>query len=234
MAISRDPSIGRFVEKQMRNWEISRAQHYEAVTEPEFADFITLSNIVGAGGSDVAQELGQELRWPVFDRELLIRMAQDNQALASLYHSMDERDLGWLEMILRPLVEGNLTKNDYFHRLIQAVLRIARKGPAIFVGRSVDLVLPRDRGMRVELVASMDYCVRNFAERNRVSVEQARAEIDRIESERRDFVRHHFHIDKNDPTRFDLQINIERFTSPQIVRMLLVAHAERLALATVP
>jgi len=34
--------------------------------------------------------------------------------------------------------------------------------------------------------------------------------------------------------RFDLMINVEQFTGPQIVRLLLVAHAERLACIAQP
>lgn len=232
--VSRDPAISRFVEKQMRNWEISRAQRPASTPREEVADFITLGNIVGAGGNEVAEALGQELGWPVFDRELVTRMAQDDETRAGLYRSMDERDLGWLELTVRSLVDRGLTKNDYFHRLIETVLCLARKGPAVFVGRSVDLILPKQKGMRVKLIASHEYCARSFAARNGVSLEHARAEVDRIEAERRDFIRHHFHSDAHDPTRFDLLVNVEQFFPGQIVRLILVAHAERLALIAEP
>jgi cytidylate kinase len=225
-----DAAIDRAVEKQMRNWEISRAQHRAAAPVEEVADFITLANIVGAGGKETAKALGEALGWPVFDRELVTQMAQDNETMTGLYRSMDERDLGWLEMTLRPLVDRGLTKNDYFHRLIRTVLCLARKAPAVFVGRSVDLILPKTKGLRIKLIASLDYCARSFAQRNNLSLEEARAEIDRIEAERRDFIRHHFHMDAYDPNRFDLLINVERFAPHHVVGLILAAHADRLAL----
>lgn len=229
-----DAATDRAVEKQMRNWEISRAQHRASAPAQELADFITLANIVGAGGKEVARAVGQELGWPVYDRELITQMAQDNETMAGLYRSMDERDLGWLELTLRSLVDRGMTKNDYFHRLIRTVLLLARKAPAVFVGRSADLILPKTKGLRVKLVASLDYCARSFAQRANLSLPEARAEVDRIETERRDFIRHHFHIDAADPMRFDLLINVERFTTRQIVALIMVAHADRLALLAQP
>ena len=222
--ISRDANMGRFVEKQMRNWEIARCQHPQSARQAEVADFITIANIVGAGGNEVAAELGRTLGWPVYDRELLTRMAGNDEARASLYHSMDERDLGWLEATLRALIEQKFRKNDYFHLLVETVLCLARQGPAIFVGRSADLLLPPSKGLRVKLIASTDYCVSHFAERNHVTPEHARAEVTRIEAERQDFIRHHFHHAEGDLMRFDLFLNVERFSTRQIVDLILAAH----------
>jgi cytidylate kinase len=193
------------------------------------ADFITIANIVGAGGNEVAAELGSSLRWPVYDRELLTRMAGDDEAHANLYHSMDERNLGWLEVTLRTLLEQKFRKNDYFHRLVETVLCLARQGPAIFVGRSADLILTQSKGLRVKLIASTDYCVSHFAERNHVTPEHARTKVARIEAERQDFIRHHFPRAEGDPMRFDLFLNVERFSTRQIVGLILAAHDLRVA-----
>lgn len=229
--LSHDSNMSRFVEKQMRNWEIASGQHPAAHAREQVADFITISNLVGAGGGDVATLLGNELGWPVFDRELLTNMAHDDDTRFSLYRSMDERDMGWLEETLRPLVDRGFRKNDYFHRLVETVLCLARRTPSIFVGRSVDLILPRARGLRVRLVASREYCVQQFAKRGELQPERAQAEVDRIEAERADFIKHHFHLDPTDPMRFDLQVNVERFSARQIVNLILSAHASILAMA---
>jgi cytidylate kinase len=222
--ISRQANLPGPGEKQMRNWEIARRQHHESVARHEVADFITIANMVGAGGNEVAAAVGAELGWPVFDRGLLTSMAGDDETRAATYRSLDERDLGWLESMLRSLLDQSFHKNDYFHRLTETLLCLARKGPAVYVGRSADLVLPKAKGLRVKLIASMDYCVNNFAERNHVSRSHARAELARIEAERRDFIRHHFRLDAYDPMRFDLLVNVERFTTKQVVGLIVAAH----------
>ncbi len=222
-----NPAVARSVEKQMRNWEISRAQQPGRPPGESVHDFVTIANNVGAGGNDVAVLLAQRLGWSLYDRQLLTGMAQDDKARERLYRSMDERDLGWMESAFRSFMQGGLRKNDYFHRLIETVLLAARQAPAVFVGRSADLILPRERGLRVKVVASPGFCAESFAKRNDVPVAQARQEIARIEQERQDFIRHHFHIDPVDATRFDLLINLERFTAPSAVELVLAAMGQR-------
>jgi cytidylate kinase len=224
-----DPGLTRFVEKQMRNWEISRAQRRESQANRQIEDFITIANMVGAGGREVAQAVATGLGWPMYDRELLASMAGDDETRAGLYRSMDERDLGWLEMTLRSAMEEPLRKNDYFHRLTGTVLEFARQGPAVFVGRGADLILPADKGLRVKLIASREYCAARFAQAVGLSLDDALACIDRIESERRKFVDHHFHRDAHDPTRFDLLVNVERLSADRATQIILAAHGDQAA-----
>ncbi|HOA72244.1 MAG TPA: cytidylate kinase-like family protein [Phycisphaerae bacterium] len=222
-----DAGLTRFVEKQMRNWEISRAQRREVQPTRQIEDFITIANMVGAGGREVAQAVAAELGWPMYDRDLLTSMARGDESRAGLYRSVDERELGWLEMTLRSVMEEAMRKNDYFHRLTTTVLGLARQRPAVFVGRGADLILPADRGLRVQLIASRDFCARRFAESAGLSLDEARARIDAIEAERRDFVRHHFHRDAHDPARFDLLVNVERISPDRAARIILSAHRDR-------
>ena len=154
-------------------------------------------------------------------------MARDDEVRESLYRSMDERDLSWFESVFRTLAQQEFRKNDYFHRLTQVILWLGRQGPAIYVGRSADLILPKDKGLRVKVIASMERCIENFARYNNTSPEQARREIDRIERERREFVENHFHVDPDTATRFDLQIRVDRFATSQVVEIIRCAMRAR-------
>jgi cytidylate kinase len=227
--ITEMPHLSRVIEKQMRNWEIGRAQRPEVFrsSRREASQFITIANICGAGGNEVAQMLSERLGWPVFDRQILTLMARDDEVRESLYRSMDERDLSWFEGIFRTLTQQEFRKNDYFHRLTQIILWLARQGPAIYVGRSVDLILPKDKGLRVKVIASMERCIENFVRFNNTTPEQAKKEIDRIERERREFVEHHFHIDPYSPTRFDLLVRVDRFTTSHVVDLITCAMKAR-------
>jgi cytidylate kinase len=213
----------------MRNWELGRAQRPDVFIphRQDVAQFVTIANICGAGGNEVSQMLSERLGWPVFDREILTLMARDDGVRESLYRSMDERDLNWFESIFRTLVQQEFRKNDYFHRLTQVILWLARQGPAVYVGRSADLILPKDKGLRVKVIASMERCVENFTRFNNVSPDQARREIDRIERERREFVENHFHVDPNASTRFDLLIRVDRFSTSQVVDLISCAMKAR-------
>lgn len=218
-AVSR-VEISRVVEKQMRNWELARAQHRQVSSEKRILDFIALSRCEGSRGREVAEMLARRLSWPLFDRQILQVMAGDDAIRARLYSSMDERDMSWCEETFRAIMQTEFQKNDYFHRLTETVLCLARKGPGVFVGRAADMILPRDRGLRIRIVAPHEMCVQHYAEEHDVTPDEARYEIDRIEQERDAFVRHHFHVEPDDQTRYDLIINEERLSLEQIVGLI--------------
>ncbi len=216
-------ALAALVEKQMRNWELAKAQR-GAVPEPEreeVEDFIAISRAVGAGGREVAAQLGATLGWPVFDKEILDAMAGDDSLRRQVYASMDERDTSWSEETLRVLLQPDFVRNDYFHRLTQSVLSLARQGHSVFLGRGVHLILPAQYGFRVRLVAPLDMRLARFAGEHGVSVEAARERLARIENERRDFLKRHFRVENADATRHDLTINLERLSTTQAVDIIL-------------
>jgi len=220
-----DPGLAKVIEKQMRNWEIARTQHLdsEAALRSEVQQFVAMSNDVGAGGGEIASQLSKKLNWPIFHREILTTMANDDKVREQLYRSMDERDLGWFEEAFRSLTQDEFKKNDYFHRLTETVLVLARQSHAIFLGRAADLILPRKRGLRVKIVGSLEYRIQRFAEHNQVNIDEARKTVARIERERGDFISHRFPQRTDDRDRFDLMINAERLTTEQATKLVLGA-----------
>lgn len=224
--MSADSTIAKFVERQMRNWELARQQRLQVDRvreDQQVEDFVTISREVAAGGFAVAEQLGQRLGWPVFDKEILQHMAGDDQLRARLYEKMDERDASWLESVLRWLLQGEFRKEDYFHRLSETVLALARQGPAIFLGRCVDLILPGDRCLRVCLLAPEKDRVKEYARRNQCAEKTARAQIEHIERERAEFCRKVFGRDPADPTRFDLVFNLGRVSQADAVELIIAA-----------
>lgn len=215
--------LSKAVERQMRNWELTRAQRIR-VPPPqrkEVAEFVYISRTVGSGGRVVAAALAERLRWPLFDKEILQAMAGDDAVRGRLYESMDERDVGWFEETFSSLMSREFPRNDYFHRLCRTVLSIARQGSAVFLGRGVGLILPADRGYRVRLVAPLEFRIRRHAELQELDLQRARREVERIDKERAEFVRNQFHADPGDITRFDIAINFARHTPDQAVELIM-------------
>ena len=225
----------RVVERQMRNWELARSQRLE-VPEPkreEVEDFVSVSRRVGTPGtSEVATGLGKALGWPVFDKEILETMGGDDFYRKQIYANMDQRDLSWSEELMRSFFDRKFVRNDYFHRLCETLLSLARQAPAVFVGRGADLVLPADRGFRVRLIASYEARVDNLAADRGLTAKAAAAEIGRLEQARKKFLEHHFRLDPTTSARFDLAIHLERFTVEQAVEVILKARDLKSTVAT--
>lgn len=222
-----DSALARLVERQMRNWEISRSQQ---LREPqpereEVRDFVCLSRMVGIGDREIAQSIGRRLSWPVFDKEILEAMSGDDTTRRQIYASMDQRDLSWWEQAVIPFLQEDFGRNDYFRRLCETVLSLARQGNAVFVGRGADLLLPKDHGFRVRLVAPRESRVAFWARDRGLDPDAAAREIEQIAKLRREFLRNHFRIEAEDPTRHDLVVNLESFPAEKAVEVILRARS---------
>lgn len=220
------PETERILERQLRQWEMLRSRRLAESKSDEQKSLwacLSISNAVGAGGAEIADMLSRRLGWPLFGKSLLQAMAGDDEIRTRIYHSMDERSMGWFEEMMRSLLDKNFSRNDYFRKLNETVLYLAEEGHTIFLGRFTDLILPRDRGLRVKVVASLEYRVANFARHAEVGLDEARTAVERIEAERADFVRRHFRIEPCDNARFDLMVNSEWFTIEQSVELIITA-----------
>jgi cytidylate kinase len=218
--------VARTVERQMRNWELARAQHLPLIGAPKrppVAHFVTISRMVGVGGTEVGIAVGVRLGWPVFDKELLTAMAGDDQVRARLYERLDERDTSWMEEALRWLLQGGHGKHAFFRRLSETMLALTRQGPAVFLGRGAEMILPREYGLRVRLIAPREWCVQQLVQTLSRTRETAEAEFDRVQHERDEYMRTHFHTHPGGPPRHDLIINRAAFSVDATVELIVTA-----------
>jgi len=225
------PTTAKLIDQQLGNWELTRRQRKMTVrpqpVQAEVEDFICLSRMVGVDVYPIAAALGERLGWPVFGRELLDAMAGDDIIRQRIYESMDERDLNWWEESLRSVLDRGFVRNDYFCRLCETVLSLARQSSSIFVGRGTDLILPQQQGLRVRLIASLEHRIENHARRSGLDPFRARQEVDHIDRQRTEFFRHRFRIEASDPVRHDLILNLERWTPEEAVDLIFRARSQR-------
>jgi hypothetical protein len=85
--------------RAQRHWQ-ARAQEAPPAdpAAPAAAGFtVALTREAGALGTTIAHALGERLGWPVYDHELVERIAREMGLRASLLESVDERRRHWLE-----------------------------------------------------------------------------------------------------------------------------------------
>jgi hypothetical protein len=169
----------------------------------------------------VANALG----WPMFGRELLETMAGNDPVRRRLYEYMDQRDLTWWDETVLSLMGEGFIQNDYFRRLCETVLSLARKGHAVFVGRGADRILPREVGFRVGLTASHASRVEMLARTLGTDPKESERRLRETEPKREEFLRHHFGVEADDPLRQDLILNLDRWTPGQASELILHARA---------
>src|SRR5438105_12963980 len=83
-----------------RHWEM---QHQMAAGVADAAADLTprftiaISREVGAQGTTLARAIGERLRWPLYDHELVERIAQDMHVRVGLLDSGDEKRVSWIQ-----------------------------------------------------------------------------------------------------------------------------------------
>ena len=84
------------LERARRHWQMRRKEAEARSTATTTGITIALAREAGAPGTSVAQEVGKRLGWPVYDHQLLERIAQEMGLRVNLLETIDERRQSWI------------------------------------------------------------------------------------------------------------------------------------------
>jgi cytidylate kinase len=194
--------------------------------------WITVSRKMGTHGSDIAKRVASELGYRFYDTEAINQMAQELGVLDSV-RQVDGKTPPLLQRIFseRPAI--------YLERLYSVIYELAKKGDAVFLGRGSHLLL-RDFpcALHVWVTASLESRVRALLDQGFTRETAARA-IKRSDDERSAILKFAFGVDWEDPTRYDLVLNMDKLsvdlavsTVVHMVRSPAVSEASAEALRT--
>src|SRR5262245_23061992 len=100
---------------------------------------VTISREAGALGHSLAVEVGRRLGWPVYDREIIDRIAGEMRLSPSELAALDERPGSWLEEFLSGLLAGTrATRTGYTKYLVATVRGLGAAGRCVLVGRGAN------------------------------------------------------------------------------------------------
>lgn len=185
---------------------------------------IAFSREAGAGGVTVAHEVGKHLGWPVYDRELFEKLAQDMKVDVSLIEDYDERRGSWLVDTIKAFsATASVSETAYFHRLVRMLQALGERGECIVVGRGSPYILPRETTLRVRIVASRADRIAFIAASQNLSRADATAFVETQDRDRVKFIKDHFHKDPDDPLSYDLIINRSRFSVEETSELVVSA-----------
>jgi len=223
-----ESSIIEAAERQMQRW--LRAQQGldkpVPVSATGIGPYLTISREAGAGGGRIARMVGEAIGWEVLDRKLLECVAERYDTSPAMLELVDETTTNWIaEMFGNWLNPASVSQMQYVCRLSRVILMAARQAKVIYVGRGAQFVLPRERGLRVRIVAPLDYRIQQIMERQHLSFEEARDYVAKTDAGRQDFVRQYFHHDVPDPHLFDLVVNVEKLGPERAAHLIVDALA---------
>lgn len=199
---------------------------------------ISISRDHGALGRQIANALAKRLDIPVYDREILDKIAERLNTDPQTLKMLDECVARARDMWLVRLFTGvDLSEDAYRNHLVNVIFSLARSG-GIILGRGSNVVLSTSCALRLRIIASPDVCARRVTERYNIAESEAREQIQAINHNRGRFVWEMFHHRVSDATNFDLIVNTDRFdNADDMVDMLLpaydaIAHNHDRAVAT--
>jgi cytidylate kinase len=191
-----------------------------APANPAFT--IAISREAGALGTTVAKEIGRQLGWPVYDRELLDKVAEQMQRPTFHLHGIDERPANWLEDCLRSLTTGqDVSASAYFKYLVAVVRGLGLNGHCVIVGRGAGYMLPPATTVRVRLVAALPDRVKVIARQHGLVEKDAARWVAKTDRDRAQFVRTHFRADAAAADQYDLVLNSSRLTPAECARAVI-------------
>jgi cytidylate kinase len=191
---------------------------------PALPYLITISREPGALGTTVARAVGKLLGWPVYDRELLDRVAEEMGTRVDHLQRVDERPVSWLEECVRQLTtQYNLSQDRYMVHLITTLRGLAQQGNCVIVGRGANFVVPHETALNVRLVADYKDRMAVLQQLLKVSEKEAARWEKKSSRERFDFVKRRFGKDVSDPHFYDLVLNTSRLSADESAEVIVAA-----------
>jgi cytidylate kinase len=181
---------------------------------------ITVSREFGAGGSDLAQELGARLKWPVLDHDIVHRVAERLRLNDGTVEPFDEHPPSLLARIATVLIvplpgmysfptPNEVPTHDAIADATRRVIEDAAKSlPLIVVGHGAQCIF-EDRAdmLSVRLVAPLHLRLARVAARQKISHPIGAELVRRADEDRQAYIQRYFHRDWRSELLYDLQFN---------------------------
>jgi cytidylate kinase len=179
---------------------------------------ITISRGTFSGGEKLAECLAKKLGYKSISREILVQAAEK--------YGISENKL-ITAMEAKPAMKERLSLNiDRFRYLsfIQATLcEAAKNDNIVYYGHAGHLLL-KDACpiIKVKVIASMEQRILFAMERNKISREEAIPYIKKMDKYRKQWTKFLYDIDWNDPSLYDIIINLKDTSIQTVCDMIAV------------
>jgi cytidylate kinase len=169
---------------------------------------VALSRLPGAGALELGRRLADRLGYAFFDIELVDQIAREAGLRAELVRDVDEHVRSAIgRIVAEAFRHERFTESDYVRHLVHVVASLGERGAAVILGRGSPFILSPDRALRVLVVAPREARLERIAKREGLSRPDAERRLARLDAERREFNLHHFGVDADAPTLYDLCLN---------------------------
>ena len=197
-------SINELVERQGRRWELERRRP----ALPPRPRCIALSRLPRSGGAELGRRVAEKLEFGFFGIEIVDQIARELGIQRHLVELLDEQVRSVIDRYVSDSFRrGVVTESTYVRQLVRVLATLGEGGRAVILGRGSAYVLRPERTLRVLVAAPRAYRVGRLAVETGLGGQEADDQLKWEDRKRLEFIRHHFDVDPDDPTLYDLVVN---------------------------
>lgn len=191
---------------------------------------ITISRQTGAAAGEISELLIEILKsksknkkreWAVFDKNLIEKVIEDHRLPEKLSNYLTEEKHSFLNSIMNELFGIHPSPLRLVYKTTNTILQLAQIGNCIIVGRAANIILRKmDNTYHIRIIAPLKKRIEQVQMYFNYSEDEAKKFIEKEDEKRREYVKHYFHKDIDDPSLYDLLINTERHTIEETAQIL--------------
>ncbi len=168
---------------------------------------ITISRGTYSGGKELAESISKELGYRLLSREQLLT---DTAREFGVSEDKLETALTFKPSFLENL---NLRKIHYICYVQAAMAKEVQNDNVVYHGQAGHLLLHGvPHHLRLKVVADMEYRIKEAMERSNFSRDKAIKSVHIMDEERDKWVKTMYGVDRNDPSTYDVVINLEKIS----------------------
>ena len=206
------------------------------------ANVVTLTVQLGSGGFGLARSFADQLGYRYYDWEVTSQAALEagvspdviasaervpplvqrivERFLASSFYVGDTPESGPSSVMVESAIRA-MTSDDYRRIIEQVIYDLADRGSAVVVGHGAQVILAkRQNVLKVLIYGSADRRAERLAEEEGISLDQAKATIQRSDRDRAAFFKTIYKVDWLDAGLYDLSINTDHVPEQAALELL--------------
>ena len=187
---------------------------------------ITISRDPGSGGRIIAQKIAKKLGWQLFDKSLVIELAQELGLPEDEIIHIDEHGRSWFADFFQSIFNPDYVSDiRYISHLKKLLSHAAKKGDLVILGHGANIILPPDKCLRVRITANRDTRITNtFKYEHFDTKEEATLAVDKAQNKYNQFIRQYFGTNPHNPWNYDLVISTDHLTLDQATDLIIQAY----------
>ena len=173
---------------------------------------INIGRSFGSGGGFVGQAIGKKLGIPVYDNELISKVAEESGYSKSLFSGEEKRSLFSVSSFfasgrLSYLDSGYVNDNVMFKIQSEVIRSIAQKGDAVIIGRCADYILRDLKCLDVFVCAPLEYRIKRLVENEGIDADEAENLIRRKDRTRETYYNYYTFGSWGQASNYDLCVD---------------------------